>query len=101
MTMTRMFMMMTNVIMMLTNAIMMLTNVIMKLTNVIMMLIIIWMMTMKKMMIITMILFRLKEVEMVAECKELRLKVMDLETQRQVWNNQVRIYSYVHYLQRK
>merc|ERR1719233_1497569 len=33
---------------------------------------------------------RLKEVDAMAELKELRLKVMDLETQREVWNNQVK-----------
>jgi len=33
---------------------------------------------------------RLKEVEAMAELKELRLKVMDLETQREVWNNQLK-----------
>jgi len=33
---------------------------------------------------------RLKEVDCLSELKEIRLKVMDLETQREVWNNQVR-----------
>jgi len=33
---------------------------------------------------------RLKEVECMSELKEIRLKVMDLETQREVWNNQVK-----------
>jgi len=36
---------------------------------------------------------RLKEVEAMGEVKELRLKVMDLETQREVWNNQVKRQS--------
>jgi hypothetical protein len=35
-------------------------------------------------------LVRLKEVEAMSELKELRLKIMDLETQNQVSNNQLK-----------